>query len=195
MVGGEDVRGLGHEVHAAEQDELGLGPRGRLARELEGVARDVGELDDLVALVVVAQHERAAAQGGAGGAGALDEVRVARCGQVADALDAALGGQVDAAAEQQRGPTEPARRRCSRSRGDPRTRRLHALGQDRATMRAVRVLIAPDSFGSSLTAAEAADAIAGAWRAPHRTTRSTALPAVRRRSRLRRHVCTSRARR
>lgn len=36
-------------------------------------------------------------------------------------------------------------------------------------MHGVRVLIAPDSFGSSLTAAEAADAIAGAWRtvAPH----------------------------
>ncbi|MBO3103628.1 glycerate kinase family protein [Cellulomonas fengjieae] len=36
-------------------------------------------------------------------------------------------------------------------------------------MHAVRVLIAPDSFGSSLTAAEAAQAIAGAWRstAPH----------------------------
>uniref|UniRef100_UPI0028E64149 glycerate kinase family protein n=1 Tax=uncultured Cellulomonas sp. TaxID=189682 RepID=UPI0028E64149 len=36
-------------------------------------------------------------------------------------------------------------------------------------MLGVRVLIAPDSFGSSLTAAEAADVIAGAWRAtaPH----------------------------
>ena len=36
-------------------------------------------------------------------------------------------------------------------------------------MLAVRVLIAPDSFGSSLTAAEAADTMAGAWRAtaPH----------------------------
>ncbi|WP_028048613.1 glycerate kinase [Cellulomonas sp. URHD0024] len=36
-------------------------------------------------------------------------------------------------------------------------------------MHGVRVLIAPDSFGSSLTADEAADAIAGAWRAvaPH----------------------------
>jgi glycerate kinase len=36
-------------------------------------------------------------------------------------------------------------------------------------MHGVRVLIAPDSFGSSLTAAEAAQAIAGAWRAaaPH----------------------------
>ena len=30
---------------------------GRLARKLEGVAGDVGELDDLVALVVVAEHE------------------------------------------------------------------------------------------------------------------------------------------
>ena len=32
-------------------------------------------------------------------------------------------------------------------------------------MHGVRVLIAPDSFGSSLTADEAADVIAGAWRA------------------------------
>ena len=38
-----------------------------------------------------------------GGTGSLDEVRVARCGQAADALDAALGGQVDTAAQQQEG--------------------------------------------------------------------------------------------
>ena len=54
---GEDVGGLGHEVDAAEDDVLGLGPRRRLARQLEGVAGDVGELDDLVALVVVAEDE------------------------------------------------------------------------------------------------------------------------------------------
>ena len=35
----------------------------------------------------------------------------------------------------------------------------------RATMHGVRVLLAPDSFGSSLTADEAAVTIAGAWRA------------------------------
>ena len=164
----EDVRGLGHEVHAAEQDELGLGPRGGLARELERVARDVGELDDLVALVVVAQHERAGAERSARGAGPLDEVRVARCGQVADALDAALGGQVDTAAQQQEGRRsrlgEGARsltRRSSHTARDARSGPCHDA--------AVRVLIAPDSFGSSLTAAEAAETIAGAWRtaAPH----------------------------
>ena len=57
---GEDVGGLGHEVHAAEDDELRLRPGRGVAGELEGVAGDVGELDDLVALVVVPEHEHAA---------------------------------------------------------------------------------------------------------------------------------------
>ena len=52
---GQDVGGLGHEVDAAEDDELGIVAAGRLLGELEGVAGDVGELDDLVALVVVAR--------------------------------------------------------------------------------------------------------------------------------------------
>lgn len=43
-------------------------------------------------------------------------------------------------------------------------------------MHAVRVLIAPDSFGSSLTAAEAAAAIAGAWRATAPDDEVTACP-------------------
>ena len=55
---GEDVGRLGHEVHAAEHDELRLRAGRRLAGELERVTGDVGELDDLVALVVVAEHER-----------------------------------------------------------------------------------------------------------------------------------------
>ena len=54
---GQDVGRLGHEVHAAEHDELGVRAGRRLAGELERVAGDVGELDDLVALVVVAEHE------------------------------------------------------------------------------------------------------------------------------------------
>ena len=57
-VGGQDVGRLGHEVHAAEDDALGIRPGGGLLGQLEGVAGDVGELDDLVALVVVAEHER-----------------------------------------------------------------------------------------------------------------------------------------
>ncbi len=100
-VAGEDVRGLGHEVHAAEDDVLGLGAGGRVARELEGVAGDVGELDHLVALVVVAEDEDAVAERGLGRPGALDEVRVGGRGEVTGALDAALAVRVGLAAEQQ----------------------------------------------------------------------------------------------
>ena len=54
----QDVRALGHEVHAAEDDEVGLSARGDLAREAERVADEVGELDHLIALVVVAKNEQ-----------------------------------------------------------------------------------------------------------------------------------------
>ena len=47
-----------------------------LLGELEGVAGDVGELDDLVALVVVAEHEDAVAERRLGRAGARDEAGV-----------------------------------------------------------------------------------------------------------------------
>jgi iron-sulfur cluster assembly accessory protein len=87
---GQDVGALGHEVHAAEDDELGVRPGGRLAGELERVAGDVGELDDLVALVVVAEHEDPVAERGLGARARADQVGVARRGQVAGALDAAL---------------------------------------------------------------------------------------------------------
>ena len=96
---------LGHEVHAAEDDELRVGPGGRLLRELEAVAGDVGELDDLVALVVVAEHEDPVAQRGLGGAARADQVRVGGGGQVAGAVDPALGGQV---ARRGRGAGAPA---------------------------------------------------------------------------------------
>ena len=93
-VAGQDVGRLGHEVHAAEDDELGLRPGRRLARELERVAGDVGELDDLVALVVVAEHEDPVAERRLGRAGARDQVGVGGGGQVAGALDAPLGVEV-----------------------------------------------------------------------------------------------------
>ena len=54
---GQDVRALGHEVHAAEDDVRGVRSRRRVAGELERVAGDVGERDDLVALVVMAEDE------------------------------------------------------------------------------------------------------------------------------------------
>ena len=155
---------LGHEVHAAEDDELGLGPRGRLAGELERVARDVGELDDLVALVVVAEHERRVPSAARAARARSTRSGVAGAGRSPGALDAALGGQVDSAPQQQEG-----RRRRLGEGAVTLTRRSSHTGAGtpvrRATMHGVRVLIAPDSFGSSLTAAEAAEAIAEAWRA------------------------------
>ena len=71
--------------------------------QLERVAGDVGELDHLVALVVVAEHEDPVAERGLGRAGPLDQVGVAGRGQVAGTVDAALGAGVAAAAQQQQG--------------------------------------------------------------------------------------------
>src|SRR5260370_11851315 len=53
VLAAENVRALGHEVNAAEDDEAALGLRS-LEGELEGVTTEIGELDDFVALVVVA---------------------------------------------------------------------------------------------------------------------------------------------
>jgi hypothetical protein len=91
VAGGQDVGRLGHEVDAAEDDELGLGPGRGLLGQPEGVAPGVGEGDDLVALVVVAEHERPLAQGRPGRAGPLDQLGVGRRGQVPRAGGALLG--------------------------------------------------------------------------------------------------------
>ena len=55
---GEDVGRLGHEVDAAEHDELGLGLVGGDAGQPEGVAPGVGPGHHLVALVVVAEDDQ-----------------------------------------------------------------------------------------------------------------------------------------
>jgi hypothetical protein len=94
VVPGEDVGGLGHEVHAAEDDELGIRTRRRVAREFERVAGDVCELDHLVALVVVTQHEDPFAQRILRGRRSRHQVRVGGRGQVAWTLDPALGVEV-----------------------------------------------------------------------------------------------------
>ena len=60
---GEQVGGLGHEVHAAEDDRLGVGLRLRRVGELERVAHEVGVGDDLVALVEVPEDDDAVAEG------------------------------------------------------------------------------------------------------------------------------------
>ncbi len=58
----EDRRGLGHEVHAAEDDRLRVGGR-RLLREAQGVADEVGHVLHLGHLVVV-REDHGAALGG-----------------------------------------------------------------------------------------------------------------------------------
>ncbi len=57
-----DVGALGHEVHAAEDDELGLAAAGRGARQLQRIAGEVGELDDLVALIVMPEDDEPLAE-------------------------------------------------------------------------------------------------------------------------------------
>ena len=59
--------------------------------------------DDLVALVVVAEHEHPVAERGLGGLGPRDQVGVGGGGQGAGAVDAALGARVGAAAQDQQG--------------------------------------------------------------------------------------------
>ncbi len=58
----EDVGALGHEMHAAEDDELRLALAGGGARELQRIAGEVGELDDLVALIVMAEDDQPIAE-------------------------------------------------------------------------------------------------------------------------------------
>ena len=96
VVAGEDVGRLGHEVNAAEDHELGLGPGRGLLGQAEGVAAGIRELDDLVALVVVAEDERPVTQGGPGRPGPLDQLGVGRRRQVAGAGGARLGGPLGA---------------------------------------------------------------------------------------------------
>jgi hypothetical protein len=63
---GEHVGRLGHEVHAAEDDEVGLGPLLGEDGEAVRVAPSVGPAHDLVPLVVVAEDEQPLAEGGLG---------------------------------------------------------------------------------------------------------------------------------
>src|SRR5207249_5122286 len=51
----QNVGALRHEVDAAEDEELRIGPLRAESRELERVAGNIGVLDHVVALVVVAE--------------------------------------------------------------------------------------------------------------------------------------------
>jgi hypothetical protein len=80
VVGGEHVGRLGHEVHAAEHDVVGLGVLLGQDREAVRVAPGVGPAHDLVTLVVVPEDEEALAERGLGGPDHLVELVGSRAG-------------------------------------------------------------------------------------------------------------------
>ena len=59
LFGRQDLRRLGHEAHAAKGDHLGVGRR-RLARQIEAVADEIGEVLDLRLLVIMREDDRVA---------------------------------------------------------------------------------------------------------------------------------------
>ena len=68
VIGAQHVGALRHEVHAAEDDEVGVGMPADLARKLEGVAGVIREFDHFIALVVMPEDHHAAAERRLGGA-------------------------------------------------------------------------------------------------------------------------------
>jgi len=81
-------------MHAAEDDELRIGSGCGVASELEGITGDIGELDDLVALIVMTEDEEPIAQGSLRSPRPLDECRVRGRRQIAWTLDASLRPRV-----------------------------------------------------------------------------------------------------
>ena len=76
MRASEDVRGLGHKVHAAEHDRLRLRSGTGGVGELEGVANEVGELHHLIPLVEVPEHDDPVAERLLRGADAVGKLLV-----------------------------------------------------------------------------------------------------------------------
>src|SRR5260370_40924037 len=73
----KDTGALGHEVNAAKDDVAGVRGSGLLGK-FEGIAAEIGELDDFVALIMMAEDHRIAAQTGLGGGDAVIESIVRR---------------------------------------------------------------------------------------------------------------------
>ena len=98
---GKNVGAFGHEVHAAENDVFAAG-LGGFFRELVGIAAEIGEADDFIALVMVSEDDHVAAEDLAGCANAVvhgvvgeDEIvlQTANCGSSShvDSLSAPNG--------------------------------------------------------------------------------------------------------
>ena len=55
---GENIGRSGHEMHTAEDDELGPRLRGGQLRQFQTIPGEIGVADDVVVLVVVAEHDQ-----------------------------------------------------------------------------------------------------------------------------------------
>ena len=72
MFAAQNIRALGHEMDAAKDDVAAVG-FGGLVRKLQGVAAEIGELYDFIALVVMSQNNDVASKFRSRGADALVE--------------------------------------------------------------------------------------------------------------------------
>ncbi len=137
-----------------------FGPRRRLARELERVARDVRELDDLVALVVVAQDEDAVAKRGLCRAGAFHQPGVRRGGQATGAIDSSFRVRIGALSKQHE---------CGRTRLHEGIAHLSIVPRGPRQTCGVRVVMTveawPDEGGGFIPASVAAALASKAWAA------------------------------
>jgi hypothetical protein len=90
-------------MHAAEDDVLGLRVSCGLLRQLEGVTRGVGELNDLIALIVMPEDEKSIAESLLGSPGTLNESRITRRWEITRAFHTALGVGIGTVPEKQQG--------------------------------------------------------------------------------------------
>ena len=74
----QHVGALGHEVHAAEHDELGVGMGRHPLRQLVRIADVVGEANDLVALIVMTEDHQPRSERGFGRGDAAIHLLVAK---------------------------------------------------------------------------------------------------------------------
>jgi len=88
-------------VDTTEDDVRRVWPRCGFLGQLETVAGDIGERDDLIALVVVAEDEDLVPQSGLGDAGTFDQAGVRGSRQLTGTFDAPFGSEVTAVTEDQ----------------------------------------------------------------------------------------------
>src|SRR5690242_3640464 len=107
-------------MHAAEDHVLGRRTGSRVLGQLERIASDVRERDDLVALIVVAEYEGTVAKLGPGPLRTAHQRGIGRRRQVAGAGDATLAAAVGfGTQDEQRQPLTGLRGRgCWRSDGE-----------------------------------------------------------------------------